>query len=82
VENRIWLNLNTEGAFKQTLIGYVNGATNDYDGDMMPSVLTETVISTLLIITAFNHTRQGTSFEETDAVPLGYSSTIVGDFSI
>jgi hypothetical protein len=30
-KNRIWLNLtNTEGAFKQT-IGYVNGATNDYD---------------------------------------------------
>jgi hypothetical protein len=48
-------------------------------GDMMPSVLTETVISTstALIITAFNHTR-ALPVEETDAVPLGYSSTIVG----
>jgi hypothetical protein len=48
-------------------------------GDMMPSVLTETVISTstALIITAFNHTR-ALPLEETDAVPLGYSSTIVG----
>jgi hypothetical protein len=28
----VWLNLtNTQGAFKQTLIGYVSGATNDYE---------------------------------------------------
>jgi hypothetical protein len=47
-KNRIWLNLtNTEGAFKQTLIGYVNGRPMITIGDMMPSVLTETVISTL-----------------------------------
>jgi hypothetical protein len=27
-----WLNLtNTQGAFKQTLIGYITGATNEYD---------------------------------------------------
>jgi hypothetical protein len=31
-KNRIWLSLsNTQGVFKQMLIGYVTGATNDYD---------------------------------------------------
>ena len=31
-KNRVWLNLyNNEGAFKQTLVGYLAGATNGYD---------------------------------------------------
>jgi hypothetical protein len=31
-KSRIWLNLtNTQGAFKQLLLGYVTGATNNYD---------------------------------------------------
>jgi hypothetical protein len=31
-KSRLWLNLtNTQGAFKQTLIGYITGATNEYD---------------------------------------------------
>ena len=29
-KNRVWLNLtNSEGAFKQLLVGYIAGATND-----------------------------------------------------
>jgi hypothetical protein len=31
-QNRVWLNLfNNEGAFKQALVGYVTGATNNFD---------------------------------------------------
>jgi hypothetical protein len=49
---------------------------------MMILNLQETSTSLLLlIITAFNYTRQALPLEETDAVS-GYSSTIVGDFSI
>jgi hypothetical protein len=31
-QNRVWLNLfNNEGAFKQALVGYVTGATNNFE---------------------------------------------------
>jgi len=85
--HRVWLNLsNDEGAFKQTLIGYVDGATNDLDNNFdgktfnqnpyinFYSVINET--TTLAI--------QGRALplDYSDVVKLGYSSTIKGDFTI
>jgi hypothetical protein len=85
-KNRIWLNLtNTQGAFKQTLIGYVTDATNEYDsafdGESFDS-------NEFLDFYSINQNRnlviQGRAlpFDVADEVPLGYSSTIVGDFEI
>ena len=85
-KNRLWINLsNTEGAFKQTLIGYIGGATNDiergYDGVTFDS-------NKYLDFYSVNNGKklviQGRAvpFFDTDIVPLGYKSAIAGNFTI
>jgi hypothetical protein len=85
-KNRLWLNLyNIEGAFKQTLIGYISGATNDtergYDGVTFDS-------NKYLDFYSVNKGKklviQGRAvpFLDTDIVPLGYKTAIAGDFII
>jgi hypothetical protein len=85
-KNRVWLNLtNTEGAFKQILLGYMTGATNNYDrGYDALSLNGNSFINFYSINNTSLLTIQGRALpiQEKDVVPLGYSSTIVGDFSI
>ncbi|WP_337967745.1 T9SS sorting signal type C domain-containing protein [uncultured Flavobacterium sp.] len=85
-KNRIWLNLtNTQGAFKQLLIGYIEGASNtwdiNYDATTMNS---NSFIDFYSINESKKLTVQGRAlpFLDTDQVPLGYKTTIVGDFTI
>jgi hypothetical protein len=85
-KNRIWLNLtNTEGAFKQTLIGYVTDATNDYDnlfdGESFDG---NEFVDFYSVNQDRNLVIQGRALplEETDEVPLGYRTTIDGIFTI
>ncbi len=85
-KNRVWLNLtNTQGAFKQTLIGYVTGATNEmdsaYDGESFDG---QEFIDFYSINSDKNLTIQGRAlpFDENDEVPLGFRSTIEGPFTI
>ncbi|OUD35212.1 hypothetical protein FPG59_11140 [Flavobacterium sp. FPG59] len=85
-KHRVWLNLtNTQGAFKQMLVGYISGATNNYDstydglsfnGNEFVDFYSVNENKTLTI--------QGRAlpFEENDEIPLGYSTTIQGNFSI
>jgi len=84
--NRIWLNLtNAGGAFKQSLVGYVTGATNGldklYDG---VSLDTNPYIDFYSINGGKNLTIQGRGlpFVITDEVPFGYKTTIAGAFEI
>lgn len=85
-KHRIWLNLsNDRGAFKQTLIGYVTGATNEYDGSFDgESFDGNEFIDFYSVNQDKNLVIQGRSlpFDETDTVQLGYSSTIAGSFAI
>ena len=85
-KDRVWLNLtNTQGAFKQTLIGYITDATNEYDsafdGESFDS---NEYLDFYSINQDKNLVIQGRAlpFEVKDEVALGYSSTIVGDFEI
>ena len=85
-KNRIWLNLfNTQGAFKQLLVGYVTGATNEfdngYDGETFDA---NEFIDFYSINQDQNFVIQGRAipFEKNDEVPLGYRSVIGGDLSI
>ncbi|WPO79902.1 T9SS sorting signal type C domain-containing protein [Flavobacterium sp. KACC 22761] len=83
---RIWLDLkNEEGVFKQILIGYINGATNDYDisydaesfnGNKFIDFYSISQDKELVI--------QGRAFpfEQTDSVRLGYMCTIEGNLSL
>jgi hypothetical protein len=85
-QNRLWLNFtNAKGAFKQVLVGYVEGATNgwdtNYDGWTMSG---NTYLDFYSINDADKLTIQGRAlpFEKTDLVPLGYVTSIAGDFTI
>lgn len=84
--NRFWLELvNDEGAYKQLLIGYVEGATNqldrNYDGKSKES---GNAISFYSISENESLSIQGRQlpFDKKDVVRLGYSSQIEGEFKI
>ncbi len=85
-KHRIWLNLtNDQGAFKQTLVGYVTNATNGYDNAFDgQSFDGNEFVDFYSVNEDKNLTIQGRAlpFDENDEVLLGYSSTIVGVFSI
>ncbi|MEL1255692.1 T9SS sorting signal type C domain-containing protein [Flavobacterium sp. DGU38] len=84
--HRLWLNMtNSGGAFKQILVGYVEGATNYYDNDFDGlSFDGNSFIDFYSVNAADNFVIQGRAlpFADTDAVSLGYRSTIAGDFTI
>jgi hypothetical protein len=85
-KNRVWLNLtNDKGAFKQVLVGYITDATNGYDNafDGVNNNGNQ-FVNFYSINEDKNLTIQGRAlpFDENDVVPLGYSSTIQGSFSI
>ncbi|WP_395049927.1 T9SS sorting signal type C domain-containing protein [Flavobacterium sp.] len=85
-KNRLWLNLtNTQGAFKQTLVGYVTDATNDYDSSFDgESFDGNEFVDFYSVSQDKNLTIQGRAlpFDETDEVPLGFKSTIDSAFTI
>lgn len=84
-KHRYWLNIsNTQGAFKQTLVGYAEGATMGidrlFDGEMVD------VGNAITIYTFADNAKlsiQGRSlpFDVTDTVPLGYKSTIASTYT-
>lgn len=85
-KNRIWLNLtNAQGAFKQTLVGYISGATNEidhaFDGESFDG---NEFIDFYSINNDKNLTIQGRAlpFDELDEVPLGYRSAVDADYTI
>ncbi|MRX69161.1 T9SS sorting signal type C domain-containing protein [Flavobacterium resistens] len=85
-KHRLWLNMTNEGgAFKQLLVGYIEGATNDYerlydgktfDGNKYLDFYSINEGNKLVI------QGRGLPFTDVDEVPLGYRTTIAGDFTI
>jgi hypothetical protein len=85
-KNRIWVNIsNTQGAYNQVLVGYVTGATDGYDTmyDGTP-MSTGNVLSMYSLIGTSGYSIQGRAlpFAATDVVPLGFKTTIAGNFTI
>ena len=85
-DTHIWLNMtNDKGAFKQMLVGYIDGATNgfdkNYDG---PTFDGNIYVDFYSVSNQDKFTIQGRSqpFADSDVVPLGYRTTIAGDFTI
>jgi spore germination protein YaaH len=85
-KHRLWLNLtNAGGAFKQMLIGYIEGATNSndkiFDGQTFDG---NSYVDFYSINETSDLTIQGRAlpFSDADVVPLGYRSTIAGEFTI
>ncbi len=85
-KNRVWLNLsNSQGAFKQALIGYLTDATNEFDSRFDgESFDGNEYVDFYSVNQDKNLTIQGRAlpFDKDDEVPLGFRTTIKGDFTI
>jgi len=85
-KNRLWLNLtNSQGAFKQLLISYIEGASNNWDVNYDAATMnSNSFIDFYSINEGEKLTIQGRAlpFTDTDKVPLGYKTTIAGNFTI
>lgn len=84
-KHRLWLNFkNNEGAFKQILLGYVDGATNQYDENYdAPSFNGNEFVDFYSVIENRKLVIQGRAlpFVETDSIVLGYKTNFEGSFS-
>jgi hypothetical protein len=85
-KSRIWIDLtNEEGAFKETLLGYITGATNAFetafDGETFDA-------NAYIDFYSINDNKklaiQGRAFpfDDSEVIPLGYKANIGGQFSI
>ncbi|MFD1601436.1 T9SS sorting signal type C domain-containing protein [Flavobacterium artemisiae] len=85
-KNRIWLNFsNSGGAFKQLLLGYMDGATNNIDDNYDAVTMNaNSYIDFYSISNAKKLTIQARAlpFDNTETIPLGYKTTIASDFTI
>ncbi|WP_291286070.1 T9SS sorting signal type C domain-containing protein [Flavobacterium sp.] len=85
-KNRIWLNMTSgTGAFKQLLVGYIEGATNDYES--LYDGLTLDGNQYLDFYSVSNADKfviqaRALPFTDSDVVPLGYRTAVAGDFTI
>jgi hypothetical protein len=84
--HRLWLNMtNTQGAFKQLLIGYIEGATNGLDNDFDGiSLDANPYVDFYSVNSGSNLVIQGLAlpFSDVYEVQLGYRSAITGNFTI
>lgn len=85
-KHRIWLNLsNNQGAFKQILVGYTTGATNNFDRAFDgESFNANEFVDFYSVNQDKSLVIQGRAlpFDENDKVQLGFKITIEGTFTI
>lgn len=86
VKSRLWIELsNNEGAFKQLLIGYIQGATNTfdykYDGELSEA---GNPVSFYSLLDDKRLTIQGRAlpFADSDTHPIGYMAPVQGTYTI
>ena len=80
-----WLNMtNTDGVFKQMALGYQMNATNGYDFGIDAGAAAGTYINFYSLIGNNPFAIQGRAYpwNINDVIPLGYSSTLAGNFNI
>lgn len=85
-KNRVWINItNNAGAYDEALIGYVSGATNEfdtkYDGATFPAG-NPIAIYSILETTSLSIQGRALPFDQTDSIPLGYVSNASGNMTI
>lgn len=86
-KHRYWLDIaNTQGAFREVLISYIETATMGIDRlfDAEMSATSTNVISLYTMVENKNLAIQGRPlpFEDSDTVPLAYKSTIASTYTI
>lgn len=85
-KHRYWLDItNSEGAFKQALVGYVESATNGidrlFDGEMV-DIGNAITIYTMVDNTKLSIQGKQLAFDVNEMIPLGYKSTINSTYTI
>jgi hypothetical protein len=86
IKNRFWLDIsNANGLFKQILVGYIEGATNDFDASF--DGLSVDAGNPIMIYTILEDKKlaiQGRTlpFDVNDVIPVGYKTTVAGSFEI
>ncbi|WP_051951712.1 T9SS sorting signal type C domain-containing protein [Flavobacterium sp. ASV13] len=85
-KHRIWLNMTNEGgAFKQLMVGYIQGASNDFEKKYDGVTFDGNKYLDFYSVNNEKHLAiQGRAlpFSDVDLVPLGYRTTIAGEFTI
>ncbi|WP_422722168.1 beta strand repeat-containing protein [Flavobacterium sp.] len=85
-KSRIWLDVfNSNGLYKQLLIGYLDGATNDFDTSYDGPVMDAS--NPIMFYSILNDKKLGIQgralpFSDNDEIPLGYKTTVAGDYEI
>ncbi len=83
-DDKIWLNLSSNKSFNQILIGFLERATDGidrlYDGEKLDGGTSANFYS---LIDGRQFVIQGKSpLKEIEEIPLGFSSSVLGDFTI
>ncbi len=85
-KNRVWLEFKNDlGAYKQTLVGYTTGATNEFDSQFDGEILEAgNSVSLYSIGSPEKYAIQGRAmpFDQDDLVPIGYRTANAGNFEI
>ena len=83
--HRLWLSLSdATGVVGEALIGYASGATQDVDNGFDTKYFNDSPLALTSLINNNEYSIQGRSlpFVNTDVVPLGFKSDVVGNFTI
>ena len=84
-KHRFWLGLSSStGTVGQTLIGYVTGATEGVDNGFDGAYFNDSATALTSLINGNEYAIQGLSlpFEPTEIVPLGFKTSVAGNYSI
>lgn len=79
--SRFWLNVtNAQGGFHQMAVGYVAGATNDFDRDFDGKIFSGSNLTIYSLGSEFNYVIQGRAlpFNDSDEIAIGYSNPTQG----
>jgi hypothetical protein len=82
--HRIWLNLYNDTSFRQMLIGYIEGATNEFDRLYDGDSFTSNEINLYSVMPGHNLVIQGKAlpFNAADVILLGYRVMSNGNYTI
>lgn len=84
-QNRIWLNVtNPEGAFSQTLVGYIGGATLGNDFGIDGKYFNDSPLALYSVANDEHYVIQGrpVPFDAADVVALGFTASTAGNYTI
>jgi len=83
-KHRIWASISNTRSFKQLLIGYATGATNNFDRGWDGALMENNILDFYTFVDDQKLSIQslGMPFDATATVPVGYKTVVAGNHSI